>query len=88
MSGAIADIREAAVPPVLDPAPAGTGYVCRFANLNNGGYFYTGSEAEKNATIRDYPNMRFEGSSVTILGSQALTIAAKPGIEQSAISSG
>jgi hypothetical protein len=40
--------------------------VYRFANLSNGGYFYTGSAAERDATIANYPNMRFEGSTFSV----------------------
>lgn len=45
--------------------------VYRFANLNNGGYFFTGSEAERDATIANYPNMRYEGSTFSVASSTA-----------------
>jgi hypothetical protein len=45
--------------------------VYRFANLNNGGYFFTGSLAERDATIANYPNMRYEGSTFSVASSTA-----------------
>lgn len=35
--------------------------VFRFAKISNGAYFYTGSVAEKDVILRDYPDFRCEG---------------------------